>query len=296
MQSLTAFVPLGARYMILSAFGFALMGMFVKLASVRGIPLLEIVAARSLVSAGISYLDVRRKRIPLLGTHKTLLLARGGVGTLALICVYYALTTIPYAEATVLQYLHPMFTALLALVFLGERLQRSTLLCILFSLAGLLAIVRPEFLFTELAASYPPLAIVAAITGAFGSAVAYVLVRTLSGREDPSVIIFYFPIIALPVSLLLLGSDFVMPSGWDWLLLLAVGVATQVGQVGLTKAMQTETASKATSFSYLQVVFAALLGWLVFSEVPGVWTLVGGALIVLGAFINLLGSRRAKAA
>ncbi|MFT6386962.1 MAG: drug/metabolite transporter (DMT)-like permease [Cellvibrionaceae bacterium] len=274
--------------MILSALGFALMGACVKLVSTRGIPVLEIVAARALISAVISYVDVKRKGISLWGNRKDLLCARGIAGALALVCVYYALVHIPFAEATMLQYLHPMFTAILALFFLRERLHGSTLLCIIFSFLGLIIIVRPSFLFGDLQASYSLLSVVAAIAGAFGSAVAYVLVRKLNETEDSSVIIFYFPIVALPFSLILLGDNLVMPQGWEWSLLLGVGIGTQVGQVGLTKAMQTETASKATSFSYLQVVFAAILGWLIFSEVPVFFTWLGGGFIILGAFINVV--------
>lgn len=274
--------------MILSAFGFALMGVCVKLVHARGIPVLEIVAARALISAAISYLDVKRKRISVWGHRKLLLCARGTAGTLALIFVYYALVNIPFAEATMLQYLYPMFTAVLAIIFLREQLHRSTLLCILFSFIGLLIIVRPAFLFGDFNAGYPVWAVASGIAGALGSAVAYVLVRKLNQTENSSVIIFYFPLIALPFSLILLGDNIVMPQGWDWLLLLGVGIATQVGQIGLTKGMQTETASKASSFSYLQVVFAALLGWAIFSEEPVIWTWIGGALIILGAVVNVV--------
>lgn len=285
-------IPLGIRYILLSVCGFALMGMFVKLTSAQGIPILEIVAARALVSTAISFVDVKRKKIPLLGHNKRLLLARGVVGALALICVYYALVTLPFAEATVLQYLNPMFTAVLAILFLKERLHISTAICIALSFAGLLFIVRPDFLFGDWQSGYPFWSIVAALAGAFGSGVAYVLVRKLNETEDSSVIIFYFPIVALPISLILLGDNFVMLQGWTWLLLLLVGIMTQVGQVGLTKAMQTETASKATSFTYLQVVLAALLGWFVFSEQPTLWIVIGGGLIVLGAFVNLVFSAK----
>ena len=104
-----------------------------------------------------------------------------------------------------------------------------------------------------------------------------------------------FPLVALPITLLMAwllpGEDFVMPGLIDGGLMLLLGLSTQVGQLGLTKAMQTETASKATAFSYLQVVFSAVLGWLAFSEVPGFWTFVGGALIVIGALINMLWKR-----
>ncbi|WP_370298104.1 EamA family transporter, partial [Pontibacterium sp.] len=116
-------------------------------------------------------------------------------------------------------------------------------------------------------------------------------VRQLSSSEDSSVIIFYFPLIALPVSVLLLGDDFVMPNLEALVLLSLVGIFTQVGQVGLTKAMQYEKAGKAMAYSYVQVIFSRVLGWAFFSEIPTLWTLVGGGLIIAGALINVLWKR-----
>ena len=287
MKKLFYSVPISVRYMLLSGLGFALMAATVKLASQRGLPLMEIIAARAMVSLALSYADVKRKGLSVWGHNKPLLVARAVVGTLALTGAYYSVTAMPLADATVLQYLHPMFTALIALAFLNERIHLSTLVCIVLSLGGLLAIARPSFMFGDAATELSYLALGAALTGAFGAAVAYVLVRKLNETEDPSVIIFYFPFFALPFSLVLLGGDFVWPQGWDWALLLLVGVFTQLGQIGITKAMQTETAGKATAFSYVQVVFAAVLGWAVFGEVPGFWTYLGGGLILLGAVINM---------
>ena len=286
MMRLAHQVPLGARYMILSALGFALMGVFVKIAAAGGIPVLEIVAARALVSAIISYIDIQRKGIPIWGQRRGLLASRGIVGALALMCVYYSLSHLPFAEATVLQYLHPMFTVVLAFILLSERPTVATGLCILLSFFGLLMIVQPNMV-TGSASPYPTFALLAAIAGAFGSAVAYVLVRKLNETEDPSVIIFYFPIIAFPLSLALLGDNAVMPQRWQWLVLLLVGVFTQIGQIGLTKAMQTETAGKATSFSYLQVVFAILFGIAFFNEIPTLSVIIGALMIIAGAFINI---------
>ena len=290
MKTLFFSLPLSARYMLMSVVGFSLMGAFVKVAFAQGIPVLEIVAARALISAVLSYVDLRRKGISLWGKRKDLLIARGVSGALALICVYTALVSIPFADATVIQYLHPMFTALLAILFLCEKLRLSTSLCIVLSFLGLLLIVRPVFLFGGLGGDYPLWAVGIAVAGALGSAVAYVLVKKLSTSEEPSVIIFYFPIIALPLALILLGDDIVMPQGWAWVSLLSVGVATQVGQIGLTKAMQTASASQATSLSYLQVVFAVLLGIAFFDEIPTLWTLAGALLILTGAFVSVVGA------
>lgn len=283
-------IPLGLRFMLLSSLGFALMGASVKAVSQYGIPLMEIVIARSLVSLVISYVDVKRKGIAMWGHNKLLLSARGVVGAAALICVYYSVTTLPLAEATVLQYLHPVFTALLAFMLLGERVQTSTMLCILLSITGLVVMVKPDLFFAA-EVELPLFSVIAALLGAFGSAVAYVIVRRLSQTEDSSVIILYFPLIALPTALILSGGELVMPDGYALMLLILVGIFTQIGQVGLTKAMQHEAASKATAFSYIQVILSMLLGWFAFSELPSLWTLLGGGLIVIGALINVLWKR-----
>jgi drug/metabolite transporter (DMT)-like permease len=280
-------INLGARYMLLSAFAFALMAACVKLAANNGIPLLEIVAARSLVSLVISYIDVRRKGLSLWGKQPTLLAARGLVGVFALISVYYALTTLPLAEATLLQYMHPVFTALLALLLLKEGIQPSTVICIVLSVIGLIIMVEPGVL-AGTAPALPTFSVCVALLGAFGSAVAYILVRHLSRQEDASVIIFYFPLIALPLSAVLLGDRFVVPAAESLLLLLLVGIFTQIGQLGLTHAMRHETAGKAAAYSYIQVIFAVLLGWGVFGEIPSLWNWIGGSLIVAGALFNLV--------
>jgi len=288
-------IPMSVWYMLISALGFALMAACVKEVSGLGIPVLEIVAVRSIVSGIISYVDIKRKNIPLFGHNKRLLIARGIVGSVALILVYYTVTTLPLAEATVLQYLHPVFTAVLALFFLKEIIQRSTIACIIISLLGLFVIIYPNLAQSNLqinsAVHYPWLSIVAGILGAFGSAVAYVIVKKLTKTDDSSVIIFYFPLIALPISMILLDSDFVMPSLAATGLLVLVGIFTQIGQVGLTKALHCADANKATAYAYVQVLFAVLIGWAYFSEVPVLTTIIGGGLIMLGALINVFWKR-----
>ena len=283
-------MPLSVWYMLISALGFSLMAACVKEVSSLGIPVLEIVAARAVVSAIISYVDIKRKNIPIWGHNKVLLVARGTVGTFALMFVYYAVTTLPLAEATLLQYLHPVFTAVLALLFLKENIQKSTIACIIISLLGLLLIIQPN-LQIDNDLQYSWLSIGAGILGAFGSAVAYVIIKKLTKTDDSSVIIFYFPILAFPISMIMLGSDFVVPSLAATALLVLVGIFTQVGQVGLTKALNCADANKATAYAYVQVLFSILIGWLYFSEVPLMTTILGGGFIMFGALINVLWKR-----
>ncbi|WP_045372180.1 DMT family transporter [Vibrio campbellii] len=287
-NSLNSIIPIGVRFMVLSAFGFALMSATVKHVSLHGIPVFEIVAARALVSLVISYLDVKRKGISVWGNNKLLLFARGAVGTMALMCVYYSVTTLPLAEATIFQYIHPVFTALLAVFFLKERIQSSTFICIALCLLGVYVMVRPET-GPDAEHALPMFSVMIAILGAFGSSIAYVIVRKLSQTEDSSVIIFYFPLVALPASILLIGDQFVMPDLYLTMMLVLVGVFTQIGQLGLTKAMQTQEAGKASAYSYVQIIFSVVLGIVFFGELPSAWTYLGGALIVTGALINVFG-------
>ena len=281
---------MSAWYMLLSALGFALMAASVKEVSALGIPVLEIVAARAIVSAIISYGDIKRKKISVWGNNKPLLIARGTVGAFALMFVYYAVTTLPLAEATILQYLHPVFTAILALVFLKEMIQRSTIACIVISLIGLFIMIQPN-LKVDGVVEYPWVSIGAAVLGAFGSAVAYVIVKKLTKTDDSSVIVFYFPMVSLPIAIIMLGDNFVVPSMAAIVLLILVGIFTQVGQVGLTKALHCEDASKATAYAYVQVLFSVLIGWAYFSEVPATTTFIGGGLIMFGALVNVLWKR-----
>jgi drug/metabolite transporter (DMT)-like permease len=277
--------------MLLSAVGFALMSASVKSVSEYGIPLFEIVAARALVSLIISYLDVKRKRLSIWGNNKPLLFARGAVGTVALMCVYYSVTTLPLAEATILQYVHPVFTALLAVLFLKERIQTSTIICIIMCMLGLLAVVQPA-LTHHIGSELPIFSILVALLGAFGSSIAYVIVKKLNQTEDSSVIIFYFPLVALPASIYLMGDNFIWPDLHLTIMLVLIGIFTQIGQLGLTKAMKTQDAGRASAYSYVQIIFSTLIGVFIFSEVPSLWTYLGGVLIVTGALVNMFGSRR----
>lgn len=284
-------IPVGVRFMLLSALGFALMSACVKYVSVYGIPVFEIVAARALVSLTLSFIDVQRKGISIWGNNRKLLFLRGAVGTMALMCVYYAVTTLPLAEATILQYVHPVFTALLGVLFLKERVQGATMICIVLCLFGLGIMVQPNMATSITAEALPLQSVMIALLGAFGSSIAYVIVRKLSQTEDSSVIIFYFPLVALPTSTILMWNEFVWPSLAITIVLIFVGIFTQIGQYGLTKAMQTQEAGKASGYSYVQIVFSTLLGVVIFNEVPSVWTYLGGGFIVTGALINVFGKK-----
>ena len=273
-------LPAGG-WMVLSALAFSLMVVGVKQVGER-LPIGEVVLARALVSLVLSYGMVRRLGVDPWGRRRGLLVLRGLVGSAALFCVYAAVMHLPLAAATVLQYLYPTFTALLAWLLLGERLGRRVLLAMGLGWLGVLLVAQPAA-----SSALPATWVAVAVAGALLTAVAYVSVRSLAESEHPAVIIFYFPLVALPMSLPLVLLDPVLPTPGEWLWLLGVGVFTQVGQVGLTRALTQLPAARATAISYVQVGFAALWGWWIFGETIDLPTAIGAGLILMATLICL---------
>jgi drug/metabolite transporter (DMT)-like permease len=117
------------------------------------------------------------------------------------------------------------------------------------------------------------------------SAIAYVTVRQLTKTEHPLVIVFYFPLIATPLSVPWALFDFVWPTPLEWLLLLGIGATTQLGQVFMTIALQIERAGRATAVGYVQICFAVLWQIVIFSQLPAFGTVIGAALIMAGTLV-----------
>jgi drug/metabolite transporter (DMT)-like permease len=184
----------------------------------------------------------------------------------------------------VLQYLYPPLTALLAWRWLGEQPGGRLGLAMLLGWLGVLVISRPLGLGAQ-GVALPIAGLGWAVAGAALTAVAYVSVRELARSEHPQVIVLWFPLMALPLSLPVVVVNAVMPSpaalGW----LLGVGVFTQLGQIGLTHGLSRLGAAEATTVSYIQVAFAGLWGWLVFAEPIQPPTGVGAGLILASILV-----------
>jgi len=263
----------GVAYMAISALGFSVMSLLVKLASPR-LPTGEIVFARALVTLVLSYVLVVRAGLSPWGKAPLPLVFRGLLGFGGLSGLYLALARLPLADTTTIQNAVPLLTAVLAWWLLGERIGRATVAAIGFGIAGVALIVHPS------GAGLDPAGVAAALAGVVCSSIAYVTVRKLTRTEDPLVIVFYFPLVATPLSLPWVIADFAMPQPIDWLLLAAIGCSTQVGQVFLTRGLALERAGRATTVGYLQVAFAMFWQLVVFGDLPTPWTLAGAGLIV----------------
>ena len=268
----------GVKYMLLSTLFFSLMNVCVKL--LAHIPAVEVIFFRSVISLFISYIYLRRANVSVWGTNHIWLVARGVAGAIALILFFNTLQRIPLATAATVQYTAPIFTAILGVFVVKERVRPWQWVFFGLSFGGVLVIEGVE---TDVDTFYLWLGVLSSVF----SGIAYTIVRKLNTKEHPLVIIFYFPLIALPVAGIYSLFNWVQPEGWDWALLLLVGVLTQLGQYYMTMSYQTEEISKVANLNYIGIIYALFLGYFLFGELFNLWSYIGMALVLLGVVLNM---------
>jgi drug/metabolite transporter (DMT)-like permease len=269
--------------MLLGTVFFSVMSVFAKLAGER-LPTMELVLARVIVTLIMSWWVIKRIGIDPWGNNKKLLLLRGFAGFMGLSCYFYAIAHLPLADATVIQFCNPMLAALIAVFALKEQLRMVDVLAAVCSMAGVVLVAQPTFLFAS-GAPLDQVAVGVGIVGAIFSAIAYVVIRRLGSTEHHMVVVFYFPLVTGPASLPVLAFEgLVLPQGFEWLLLLGIGVAAQLGQIQITQGFKLETAGRASSVTYLQIVLAYTWGVLLFGEYPNAISILGALLVLVGVF------------
>ena len=274
-------ITTGVRHMAVGAFWFSVMSVLVKVAGQR-LPSMEIVFFRGILTLAMSYAIVKRARIePVLGVNRRLLLQRGILGAAALACFLFSLTHLPLAESTLIQYMNPVFAILVAHWWFRERMGRGEWIALVASLTGVLLITRPAFLFGGAASGIDPWHALIALGGALFSGSAYATIRQMP-KERPEVVVLYLPLMSVPMSLPFIATNWHAPTWEEWLLLIGIGVATQLAQTSMTKGLQIEKTARATMVGYVQIIFAGAWGALLFNEAITVWTIVGAIIVLVG--------------
>jgi len=264
--------------MLMAGMFFAVMNVSVKYIS--HLPAIEIVFFRSLFSFVFTYLILKRKRIPLFGNNKKLLIMRGAAGAVGLISFFYTLQNIPLASAVTIQYLSPIFTTLLGILIVKERVKPLQYFYFGISFAGVLLIegfdprISTWWLFVG-------------ILSALFSGIAYNIIRKLNVSEHPLVIVFYFPLVTLPIVSVISYFKWVQPQGWDWLILLGIGIFTQLAQYYMTMAYQNARLSKIASLNYIGIVYALGFGYLFFEETYDILIYMGMLMVLAGVILNI---------
>lgn len=271
--------------MLIAGLFFAIMNVFVKL--VPTIPAIEIVFFRSLISFIMSYVYLKSAKIPIFGHNKKWLIARGVAGAIGLTLYFYTLQNIPLASAVTIQFMSPIFTSILGIYIVKEKVKPAQWIFYLMAFAGIIIIQGFD----------PRISIsmfLIGISGAVFAGLAYNFIRKINKTEHPLVIVFYFPLVTLPLAGLYSAFNWVMPVGEEWLILILIGILTQVAQYFMTKSYQSEDLSKVASLKYLSIIYALGFGYVFFDEKFNLFVYLGIALILAGVILNVWYKNKVK--
>ena len=248
---------------------------------------LQIIFFRTLVSLPLIALlahyggGLRKLRTRRPGVH----LVRGLIYTGTMVCFVLGLTLLPLAEATAIAFVAPLFVTLLSVPLLGERIDPPVLAASLLGFVGVLIVVRPG------GDAFQPGSLVL-----IGAAVFYALMmitaRRYGDREHLWAMVFYMTLVPLVITAVALPWVWQTPHPWHWPGFLAAGVFG-VGATGcITMAFRFAPAAIAAPFDYTAMLWAVLLGWWFWGEMPDLWVFVGSVLIIASGLAIAYHDRR----
>ncbi len=201
---------------------------------------------------------------------------------------FLGLAFIPLAEVIAIEFTTPVWTALLAAAFLGEKLTLPRLTALVLGITGLLIILRPG-----MGAVHP--AAFAVLAGAVGYSITYILTKSLSATETPLCILFYMTLMQLPMGMIPSLIDWHTPSAASIPWILLVGVTAMSAHYCMTRAFKLADATVVVPMDFMRLPLIALVGYLFYSEVIDWPVAVGAAVMLAGNFINIMAEHRKRA-
>lgn len=271
--------------MFLSTLAFSLANVFVK--QVSHLPTMEIVFFRCLFGVAFCWYGSRKAGADWRGSNRTLLLLRGLFGTAALYFFFLTVKHIPLASAMTIQYLSPIFTTIIAIFLLKEKVKILQWFFYAIAFCGVLFIEQFD---TRVSLYF----LLLGILSAFGSGMAYNLVRSLREREHPLTVVFHFQVVGMVAGFVFTIFDWQTPTAWDWFYLFLIGVFSQLGQIFLTNALQKEKAASVAIIVYSGLIYGIGFGWFIFGEPQTFASLIGMLLVVIGVVLSVVYSHRQR--
>lgn len=215
-------------------------------------------------------------------------LVRGALGAGGNACFFWTITHMLLADSMALQFSRPLFMIPLAIFFLGERVPFNRTLVSIVGFVGILLYARP---FTS---GFDANALVGA-TGAMFGGLVVVSIKKLAKTEPTRVIMFYYAFWNALFALVPTLFIWVQPEGWEWAMLTLIGFLGISGQALITKGLTLGDASALAPLDYSRIIYAAMIGFFLFGEIPGVWSFAGMAIIVASS-IYLVMTEKKRAA
>ena len=268
----------GILFIILAGFFFASMSFFVRLSG--DLPTMEKAFFRNAVAVLVAAFMLARTKE---GFHVQKrswpdLLMRSFCGTVGLICNFYAVDHMNIADANILNKLSPFFAILMSYFILKEKANKVEWACVAVAFIGAVFVVKPAFNMQFVNAMI-------GVTGGLGAGIAYTFVRKLGKKgERGPIIVMVFSTFSCLCTVPFLISEFQPMKAVQLLCLLMAGVSAAGGQIFITKAYTKAPAKEISVFDYTQVLFAALLGFVFFGQIPD-WMSLVGYLIIIGSAI-----------
>ncbi|MBD7911482.1 DMT family transporter [Clostridium sp. Sa3CVN1] len=275
----------GIVFITLSAFGFAAMSAFVKLAG--DLPPFEKTFFRNLVSLFIALVMIIKSKESLFGKkeNQKLLVLRSTLGTAGIVFNFYSIDHLVLSDANMLNKLSPFFVIIFSALFLHEKIKPKQIIGLIIAFIGVLFVVKPRF----------NLEIMPALIGILGgvtAAGAYTCVRALSGKEKPQTIVFYFSFLSSIMIFPFMIATYEYMTFTQFLYLMGAGLSASLGQFGITYAYKYAPAKEISIFDYSNIGFAAIFSFFIFGILPDAWSFVGYGIIFLASLYIFIYNKR----
>ena len=226
-----------------------------------------------------------------LGTLRTGRIAlhgvRAAVNVFAMLTFFYALSVTPLSQASALAFSAPIFATVLAALVLGEVVRVRRWAAIAFGFAGTLVLIRPGFAEVGLGS-------ILVLLSSMAWAVALLTIKALSRTEPSVTIVTYMMLLMTPLSLVPALLVWQWPDGMQWLWLMAMAVLGTGGQWLMTQALKEADTAVVMPFDFFKLIWASILGYAFFAEIPDQFTWLGGAMIFASALYITLREARLR--
>lgn len=240
----------------------------------------QIVFFRSLGSLFFTFGFLIKNNIPIIAKKSKLLVLRAITGATSMLLFFMSVKYLSVGTAVSLRYLAPIFAAIFAVLLLREKIKPLQWGFFIISFFGVLVL---KGLDTQIHSTGLILVLLASVL----SGLVYVIISKIGKSEHPVVIVNYFMVIATVLGGVLSIGNWVTPKGTEWIFLSSLGVFGYFGQIFMTKAFQSATTNLIAPIKYVEVIFTASFGILLFNEIYTFWNLLGIALIIGGMVLNV---------
>lgn len=275
----------GIIFIISSAFGFAVMSAFVKLAG--DIPSFQKTFFRNLVSCLIALIFIIKNRESFFGKRENqkLLILRSTLGTIGIVFNYYAIDKLILSDANMLNKLSPFFVIIFSALFIGEKINSKQIISIVIAFIGTLFIIKPTF-------NLDIFPFIIGILGAIFAAGAYTCLRVLGNKEKHYTVVFYFSLFSLIVIFPIMLAVYKTMTMLQLFYLLMAGVFASIGQFGITLAYKYAPAKEISIFDYSNIIFSAIISFMIFGVLPDSLSFIGYGVIFFASLYMFMYNKK----